>query len=189
MYVYLRESRSQPHHQQPRPVKISATSEHPSKPSPPPARCRGRLEIVHDLERPLEYNSHDKTGRACTTIIHNLVDCASKGGNYLLNVGPGRSARPGRIGKRLAKVGTWMKQNGSRSRTRPARSGRWPGADAPEGCRPYLHVFDRPADGVLVVPITDGLWPPPASEPGHAPALLWGDRRRAHHAGVNAAER
>jgi alpha-L-fucosidase len=47
-------------------------------------------------------------------LIRNLCDIASKGGNYLLNVGPDAQGRiPKESLNRLAQVGNWMKVNGS----------------------------------------------------------------------------
>src|SRR5581483_3537608 len=47
------------------------------------------------------------------TLITNLVDIASKGGNYLLNVGPNSLGEiPEASVERLAAVGKWMKVNG-----------------------------------------------------------------------------
>ena len=34
------------------------------------------------------YNKYDQNFKSAETLVHNLIDCASKGGNYLLNVGP-----------------------------------------------------------------------------------------------------
>ena len=34
------------------------------------------------------YKSYDNNWKSTTTIVRNLIDIASKGGNYLLNVGP-----------------------------------------------------------------------------------------------------
>ena len=34
------------------------------------------------------YKSYDNNWKSTETLIRNLVDIASKGGNYLLNVGP-----------------------------------------------------------------------------------------------------
>ena len=69
---------------------------------------------MHDDERPLglqqarpqlEIAGHDS--------IRNLVDCSSKGGNYLLNVGPtSEGLIPQPSVERLAEIGRWMKVNG-----------------------------------------------------------------------------
>jgi alpha-L-fucosidase len=102
------------------------------------------------------YNSHDKNWKSVTTIIHNLVDCASKGGNYLLNVGPtAEGIIPPESVERLAKVGAWMKHNGDSiygTTASPFKSLPW-GRCTRKGSRLYLHVFNRPGDGVLHVPM------------------------------------
>ncbi|MGC8641520.1 MAG: alpha-L-fucosidase, partial [Isosphaeraceae bacterium] len=106
------------------------------------------------------YNSHDNHWKSVKTIIHNLVDCASKGGNYLLNVGPtAEGLIPAESVKRLAKVGDWMKQNGESiygTSASPFKSLPW-GRCTRKGAKLYLHVFERPADGVLIVPMTNRL--------------------------------
>ena len=59
------------------------------------------------------YNSHDKFWKSTETLIRNLVDIASKGGNYLLNVGPTNEGLiPQPSVERLAEMGAWMKVNG-----------------------------------------------------------------------------
>jgi alpha-L-fucosidase len=59
------------------------------------------------------YNDHDNNWKSPETIIHNLCDIASKGGNYLLNVGPTREGLlPQPAVERLEAVGAWMKVNG-----------------------------------------------------------------------------
>lgn len=51
------------------------------------------------------------------TLIRNLIDIASKGGNYLLNVGPdGLGKIPAPSVQSLETVGAWMKVNGKVSR-------------------------------------------------------------------------
>jgi alpha-L-fucosidase len=46
-------------------------------------------------------------------IIEKLVDIVSKGGNYLLNIGPGPDGELDPVAyQRLDEIGTWMKQNG-----------------------------------------------------------------------------
>lgn len=59
------------------------------------------------------YNQHDHQWRSTETIIHNLVDTVSKGGNYLLNVGPtAEGLIPEPCVVRLREVGEWLKVNG-----------------------------------------------------------------------------
>lgn len=59
------------------------------------------------------YHENDHDWKSVDTLIFNLVDCASKGGNYLLNVGPtGLGEIPPASVARLNSVGQWLKQNG-----------------------------------------------------------------------------
>lgn len=51
--------------------------------------------------------------RSATTLIRHLSDIASKGGNYLLNVGPQADGQfPAGIVERLKEIGGWMRVNG-----------------------------------------------------------------------------
>jgi alpha-L-fucosidase len=54
-------------------------------------------------------------------LIHMLVDIVSKGGNFLLNIGPDAEGRlPAESLERLAEIGEWMKTNGEAIyKTRP----------------------------------------------------------------------
>lgn len=59
------------------------------------------------------YAAADRTYKSAATVIRKLVECVSKNGNLLLNVGPDAK---GRIPKEsldiLAEVGEWMRRNG-----------------------------------------------------------------------------
>lgn len=59
------------------------------------------------------FHKNDHDWKSAQTILTNLIDCASKGGNYLLNVGPspeGLIPQPSQ--ERLLEVGKWLKANG-----------------------------------------------------------------------------
>ncbi len=59
------------------------------------------------------YKSFDNNWKSAQTLIHNLVDIASKGGNYLLNVGPtSEGLIPEASVERLQEIGRWMKTSG-----------------------------------------------------------------------------
>lgn len=59
------------------------------------------------------YKKHDDNWKSSESLIHNLVDIASKGGNYLLNVGPtAEGIIPEASVERLADMGDWMDING-----------------------------------------------------------------------------
>jgi len=88
-----------------------------------------------------------------------LVDIASKGGNYLLNVGPNSLGEiPAPSVERLHAIGAWMKRNGraiyatSPSPFKRLPWGRCTRVTGKSGSTLYLHVFDWPRDGKLMVP-------------------------------------
>lgn len=59
------------------------------------------------------FSKHDHNWKSAETLITNVIDCASKGGNYLLNVGPtGEGEIPMESQQRLLAVGRWMTKNG-----------------------------------------------------------------------------
>jgi alpha-L-fucosidase len=105
------------------------------------------------------YNKHDKNFKSTGDIIRMLCDIASKGGNYLLNVGPTAEGQfPQESIDRLHGIGTWMKVNGEAvygTTASPFRKLDW-GRCTQKGSsgrvRLYLHVFNWPADGILRVP-------------------------------------
>jgi alpha-L-fucosidase len=101
------------------------------------------------------FKKNDHNWKSTTILIHNLVDIASKGGNFLLNVGPtAEGLIPAPSVERLAAMGKWMDVNGESiygTAASPFKSLGWGRCTQKKG-KLYLHVFDRPKDGVLVVP-------------------------------------
>jgi alpha-L-fucosidase len=100
------------------------------------------------------YKKNDSKWKSSQDLIRKLADIASKGGNYLLNVGPKADGTfPPEIVERLAAMGEWMKVNGESIYGTSAT----PFQRLPFRCtkRPgvlYVHVFDRPADGLVALP-------------------------------------
>ncbi|WP_432797150.1 alpha-L-fucosidase [Poriferisphaera sp. WC338] len=59
------------------------------------------------------FKAHDDKWKSTTQLIENLCDIVSKGGNYLLNVGPDAKGRiPQENIASLKEIGAWMKANG-----------------------------------------------------------------------------
>jgi alpha-L-fucosidase len=60
------------------------------------------------------YKSYDKNFKSTETLLRNLIDIASKGGNYLLNIGPdSHGVVPPEEVERLHQVGKWLAVNGA----------------------------------------------------------------------------
>lgn len=105
------------------------------------------------------YNKHDQNWKSTKTLVQNLVDCASKGGNYLLNVGPtAEGLFPEASVQRLAEIGKWMRVNAESiygTKASPFKRlpwGRCTQKADDSSTTLYLHVFDWPGDGRLLVP-------------------------------------
>ena len=59
------------------------------------------------------YKTDDHNWKSTETLVRNLADIASKGGNYLLNVGPtSEGLIPEPSIERLNEIGEWMDVNG-----------------------------------------------------------------------------
>jgi alpha-L-fucosidase len=106
------------------------------------------------------FKSYDDHWKRTDVLIHNLVDIVSKGGNYLLNVGPTAQGEiPQPSVERLKEVGAWLKVNGASIYGTTASvfpTLPW-GRCTRKGQTLYLHVFDWPKDGNLVVPLVNGV--------------------------------
>jgi alpha-L-fucosidase len=105
------------------------------------------------------YKSWDHNWKSTETLIHNLVDIASKGGNYLLNIGPKDDGTiPIESIERLKEIGKWMNVNSRAvygTKASPLADlpwGRCTAKDAGRNTTLNLFVFDWPADGKLIVP-------------------------------------
>jgi alpha-L-fucosidase len=105
------------------------------------------------------FKSYDNNWKSTEMILRNLVDIASKGGNYLLNVGPtSEGLIPEPSVERLKAVGAWMKVNGeaiygtTASPFKKLPWGRCTKIVSGDETTLFLHVFNWPADGKLVVP-------------------------------------
>ncbi|MGC8829256.1 MAG: alpha-L-fucosidase [Verrucomicrobiia bacterium] len=126
----------------------------------PPTGFPGRdWEVCMTMNDTWGYKSYDNNWKSTKTLIRNLVDIASKGGNYLLNVGPtSEGLIPEPSVERLKEIGRWMKVNGEAIYATTASPfkklvwGRCTKKIQGDQTTLYLHVFDWPQDGSLLVP-------------------------------------
>lgn len=105
------------------------------------------------------FHRHDPNWKSSETLIRMLCDIASKGGNFLLNVGPTAEGEiPPESVERLAAIGAWMRTNGDAihgTGPSPFESLPWGRATTEAidgGTRIHLIVFAWPTDGALRVP-------------------------------------
>jgi alpha-L-fucosidase len=73
----------------------------------------GAWESACTINHTWGYKAQDTDFKSADTLIFNLVDIVSKGGNYILNVGPtGEGVMPAPEVERLQAMGEWLKVNG-----------------------------------------------------------------------------
>jgi alpha-L-fucosidase len=118
------------------------------------------------------YKSYDTNFKSTETLLRNLIDIASKGGNYLLNVGPDSTGViPAPEVSRLREVGAWVKVNGEAiygtgptlfgveagafSETEKDKNGKakfvasWEWRSTTGKDKIYVEIFKWPGDGVF----------------------------------------
>jgi alpha-L-fucosidase len=120
-------------------------------------------ETCMTMNRHWGWNKHDNDWKSTEDLLRKLADIASKGGNFLLNVGPtAEGLIPQPSVERLAAMGKWMRKNGEAiygTSASPFEKLPWGRCTQKAlddgGTRLYLHVFDWPEDGRLFVPGLD----------------------------------
>jgi alpha-L-fucosidase len=105
------------------------------------------------------YHKTDDNWKSVDSLVHSLVDIASKGGNFLLNVGPtGEGIIPAPSVKRLTEMGDWLKTFGEAVyETTSSPLGEFPWGRCTKKIENgnttlYFSVFSWPANGKLVIP-------------------------------------
>jgi alpha-L-fucosidase len=98
------------------------------------------------------YKPSDNKWKSSKDLIQKLVDIVSKGGNFLLNIGPDGFGRfPSESIRRLKAMGEWTKKNGEAvygATASPYKKPKW-GRYTQKDNVIYAHVFNWPKDGVL----------------------------------------
>jgi len=117
----------------------------------------GDWETCMTMNRHWGYNAYDTDWKSSEELIHKLIEICSKGGNFLLNVGPTAEGEfPEPCIERLQDMGVWLKVNGESiygTTAGPFHYLSW-GAATRKGDLLYLHVTDWPENGKLNVPMS-----------------------------------
>ena len=114
----------------------------------------GDWEGIPTTDESYGWNKFDTSHKPPSHFIQLLAKAAARGGNLLLNVGP---MGDGNIDPKdvaiLQGIGTWWQVNGEsiRGTTRTPLTVQTWGESTRKGNTLYLHVFNWPADGKLVV--------------------------------------
>ena len=101
------------------------------------------------------YVPNDKY-KPANEIIEKLVDIVSKGGNYLLNIGPGPDGELDAVAyQRLKEIGSWMKTNGeaiynSRMFTVFSEGEKIRFTQSKDGKTRYVFLFDFPENKITL---------------------------------------
>ena len=120
-----------------------------------------QFEVCMTINHSWGYNASDTRWKSAQQLIHNLSDIASKGGNYLLDVGPtAEGVIPQTEVDRLLAIGRWLKMNGEAIYATeaglyvdPLPWGRTTlKSQSNGGTMLYLHVWEWPTDGKVLLP-------------------------------------
>ena len=78
------------------------------------AEIRKHWETCGTANNSWGYKAYDHDWKSTQELLYYFIDIASKGGNYLLNVGPdGQGRVPEACVRNLREMGTWLKVNGA----------------------------------------------------------------------------
>ena len=126
---------------------------------PAKAPASKNWEVCMPISGSWGYKKSDKKFKSTETLIRNLADITSKGGNYLLNVSPtGEGTLLPQAIERLKAIGDWMDINSESIYGTTASPfsefswGRCTKKSYDKGTTFYFHIFDWPEDGKLVIP-------------------------------------
>ena len=119
----------------------------------------GDWEACQTLNGTWGYSKLNQKWKTSETLIHELVDAVSRGGNYLLNIGPEPDGSiPEESIQLFKEIGAWMKINGEAiygTRANPFNEEfQWGRVTRKDNDKLYLILYNKPADDKIVLPCT-----------------------------------
>ncbi len=151
-------------------------TETPEQHIPPQGYPNKDWETCMTINGTWGYKSYDAHFKSTETLLRNLIDIASKGGNYLLNVGPDATGViPQPEIDRLTEIGKWLDVNGEAiygsgptafgaedgspdpvkkdAKGKPVFNASWDWRCTTKRGHLYLIVFNWPSNGTFRVPV------------------------------------
>jgi alpha-L-fucosidase len=118
----------------------------------PPGGIEEYWETPQTLNQTWGFSRFDTNWKSPEFVIRRMVEIVSKGGNYLLNIGPrGDGTIPEANVEILQRVGQWVQKNGASvygAAASPFPDPSW-GQCTVKGDHLYLHVFQWPSEGSI----------------------------------------
>lgn len=132
----------------------------PEKYVPPTGLPGMDWEVSHTMNESYGYSEHDNNWKSYDKIMRLFIETVSKGGNFLLNVGPnGEGEIPQQAVTLLTEIGQWMHKNSDAiygTTASPFSALGWGYCTQKPG-KLYLTIFDVPAKGILDIPILNAV--------------------------------
>lgn len=123
------------------------------EPYPSPERFQP-WETCMTMGQTWAFNPDETVWKSPDTLIQNLIQVVSKGGNYLLNVGPtDKGIFPPEAVERLKAIGNWMDENHAAiygNTYTPVQGQSWGQVTRKED-HVFLHIFEWPEKGRLII--------------------------------------
>jgi alpha-L-fucosidase len=120
----------------------------------PPGGLKEYWESAQTLNTTWGFNKFDTQWKSPEVVIQRLIEIVSRGGNYLLNIGPdGNGEIPDTTVEIFRKVGPWVERNAESiygTTANPLGELPW-GYCTVRGSKLYLFVRNWPQDGVLTL--------------------------------------
>jgi len=114
--------------------------------------------VIYPLGRYFSYEQDSAEHKGAKWIVENIIDCAAKGGNFMVGVGPNGNGEFHPVAKaQLLQTGRWLKINGEgvyATRSRDANS--WKEGDSIRFTRAkdeniiYAHCFEWPGEQLVL---------------------------------------
>ena len=114
--------------------------------------------VIHTLGSSFSYEPDSAKHKGARWIIQNLIDCAAKGGNFMVGIGPDENGKfhPTAV-KQLKQAGKWLKTNGEGIYATRAREGElWKENDSVKFTRSkdnktiYVHCYQWPGKHLVL---------------------------------------